>query len=384
MSGASPGAARRRRPISPRSPLQGRQLWRVGDWGGASEHIGQRWETLGALALQTIVGQPRTGPDGSAYLPRRALVLATEAALAAAVQATGKPHPDAILLGEMDGQTVMEPVDFKWTLETANPKQVGREVLAALLDDPPPLLETRLAEGLADLSSRDGPPAYHDGIFLAPDHAANRAFLAPSGPLDPAWAVLSPVDPLEFFEPLPSWEMARALANLDHARIDSLEAAERYYRLGAGVLGGIRRLRSGIFGHQTTEVDGPAELARLRRARRLIAIGELIAYLDRALAAQRDTLDRLGEVERAAYPFSLFRQDLAARGLATAAGRDRRWGHLYGGVMKALAERYRAEGRRLVAEGRSDSEAVVQLDASRARWTAVARRLLEERVPSST
>src|SRR3954447_22501153 len=79
-----------RRPISPRSPLEGRQLWRIGDWGGASEQIGRRWEQLGVASIDALLGQERVGPDGVAYVPVRSLVLVTDPVLAAQVQAHGK------------------------------------------------------------------------------------------------------------------------------------------------------------------------------------------------------------------------------------------------------------------------------------------------------
>ena len=84
----------------------------------------------------------------------------------------------------------------------------------------------------------------HDGIFLAPDHAANRAILAPAGSLDPAWAALCPIDAAEFFTDLPGWDVALALARADGIRFADVESSERYYRLGAGVLGALRRLQS--------------------------------------------------------------------------------------------------------------------------------------------
>src|SRR6185295_15051339 len=113
--GARGGAGRPpgRRAISPRSPLEGRQLWRIGDWGGASEQIGRQWETIGARCLHVLVGVERPGPDGGVYLPTRALVLQEEPELAAAVQANGKSHADAILIGVQAGRSVLEPVDFK-------------------------------------------------------------------------------------------------------------------------------------------------------------------------------------------------------------------------------------------------------------------------------
>src|SRR3954447_6154435 len=143
---AAPGSRRPivRRPISPRSPLEGRQLWRIGDWGGASEQIGKQWEALGARALLTLLDTSRPGPDGEMYTPREAVIISATPDLAAQVQANGKSHADAILVGTLNGEVVLEPVDFKWTLETADTKQVSTPVLMALLDEPPPLLENAI------------------------------------------------------------------------------------------------------------------------------------------------------------------------------------------------------------------------------------------------
>jgi hypothetical protein len=378
-----PGATNKkppRRPISPHSPLVGRQLWRIGDWGGASEQIGRRWEELGSRFLVAMLGVPRPGPDGEAYVPERVLILGAEPELAAQVHSAGKPNADAILFGTLNGRAVLEPVDFKWTLETANPKQVGAEVLEALLTGPPPLLATRLDERLSDLPGRDE-PMYQDGFFLAPSHADNRAHLAPNGPLDPTWAQLCEVDAAEFFEPLPGWDVARALARWEGALLRSVEANERFYRLGAGVLGAIRRLRAGLFGEPPTELDGPVEVQRLRQERRFSTIGEMVAYLDRALIARAELVERLRDVERASYPFGMFRQELAARGLPTGGpGAERHWGRLYGSVIKQLGEHLRSEGRSLVSVGRTDAQALAELDASRSRWTTIARRILSDQL----
>ena len=377
-----------RRPISPRSPLEGRQLWRIGDWGGASEQIGRQWETLGARCLQALIGVERPGPDGGVYLPKRALVLQAEPELAAQVQANGKSHADAILIGIQDGRSVLEPVDFKWTLETANPRQVGAEVLGELLTEPPPLLATRLGEALADLPAPEE-PIYHDGIFLAPDHAENRAQLAPAGSLDQAWAFLCPIDAAEFFPPLPGWDVALALARSDGAFLGTVESSERYYRLGAGVLGALRRLQSSVFDEALPSVDGPSLMAQTRRERRLTTIGEVVAYFDRALNARAEVVDRLREVERGAYPYGRFREDLTARGHSTGpaggsggSSSDRRWSRLYGSIMKELAGEIRAEGRQLRTRGANDVTVLAELDGQRARWLARGRALLDQRLAS--
>ena len=354
-------------------------MWRIGDWGGASEQIGRQWETLGARCLHALVGIERPGPDGQVYLPKRALVLQEEPELAAAVQANGKSHADAILIGVQAGRSVLEPVDFKWTLETANPRQVGAEVLGELLTEPPALLATRLSEALADLPSPEE-PVYHDGIFLAPDHAENRAQLAPIGPLDPAWAALCAIDAAEFFPPLPGWDVALAMARSDGAFLGTVESSERYYRLGAGVLGALRRLQSSVFDEALPTVDGPSLLAQTRRERRLTTTGEVIAYFDRALTARSEVVDRLREVERGAYQYGRFREDLTARGLTAASNNDRRWSRIYGSIMKELAVEIRAEGRRLRGRGTVDAAILAELEEQRARWLARGRALLDQRL----
>jgi len=376
-----PGRPPGRRPISPRSPLEGRQLWRVGDWGGASEQIGRQWERIGARCLEGLIGVERLGPDGGVYLPKRALVLAVDPDLAAQVQAHGKSHADAILIGVQEDRSILEPVDFKWTLETANPRQVGAEVLGELLLEAPPLLATRLAEALADLPAPEA-PVYQDGIFLAPDHAENRAQLAPQGPLDPDWAVLCPIDAADFFPPLPGWEVALTLARSDGAYLGTVEASERYYRLGAGVLGALRRMQASVFDDSLPAVDGPALLAQTRRERRLNTTGEVIAYFDRALAARSEVVDRLREIERAAYPYGRYREDLTARGLTAAGNNDRRWSRLYGSVMKELATEIRTEGRRLRDTGAAEAAALAELDGQRPKWLARGRTLLDQRLAS--
>ena len=382
-NGPRPPRPPARRPISSRSPLEGRQLWRIGDWGGASEQIGRQWEHLGARCLERLVGVERAGPDGGVYLPKRALVLGAEPELAAQVQANGKSHADAILVGVQDGRSVLEPVDFKWTLETANPRQVGAEVLGLLLDEPPPLLARRLREALADLPMPDA-PVYHDGIFLAPDHADNRAQLGPTGLLDPEWAVLCPIDANEFFPPLPGWEVGLALARSDNVYLRSVELSERYYRLGAGVLGALRRLQSSVFDEALPTVDALTLLAQTRRDRRLLTTGEVIAHFDRALIARSELVDTLREVERGAYPYGRYREDLTARGVPPAANGDKRWSRLFGSIQKELSSELRAEGRRLrtASASTTDASVLAELDGQRARWLARGRALLDQRMPA--
>src|SRR6185312_7670822 len=67
------------------SPLTGRLVWHIGDWGRASEHIGARWEAVaGELARERL--------DASEHL----IVLADTPSLMSEVLASGLPHADAL------------------------------------------------------------------------------------------------------------------------------------------------------------------------------------------------------------------------------------------------------------------------------------------------
>jgi hypothetical protein len=148
------------------------------------------------------------------------------------------------------------------------------------------------------------------------------------------------------------------------------------------VLGALRRLQSSVFDEGLPTVDGPALLAQTRRERRLTTTGEVIAYFDRALTARSEVVERLREVERGAYPYGRFREDLTARGLTAATNNDRRWSRVYGSVMKELAGEIRAEGRQLRAGGSNDATVLATLDGQRARWLARGRALLDQRLTS--
>jgi hypothetical protein len=331
-----------------------------------------------------VLGVPRPGPDGETYTPREAVIISAVPDLAAQVQAHGKSHADAILVGTLNGDVILEPVDFKWTLETADSKQVSTPVLQGLLlDPPPPLLSSALAAAVANVThSQSTEPRLHDGIFLAPDTLANRAHLAPAGPMDPVWAALVPVDWSEFFPPLVGWDVGQELARIERTSIRTLEQAERFYRLGAGVRGGLRKMAAGVFGAEPEDFDDLTALAALQRDRKLRTAAEIVAHLDRALTGRSELLQALRSAERAAYPFGRFASDLKAMGVDTKS-EDRRWRVLYGAVMKQLGAQMRSEGHKLVRSGSTEQEALAALDERGAEWLTLARQLLRTSVAAS-
>src|SRR5439155_18643707 len=258
----------------------------------------------------------------------------------------------------------------KWSLEVAQPGQIQADTLQALLEADIPAvrraLEAKFDPEAWSIETGEGeiPPLERltllDGLFVAPDHAANHAFLASGAnrrrehPLQPRQVVFEAVAGPDFFATFPGWEVGVALAGQEGARrvLDTLEGAERFYRLGAGVQGALIAARRSIFDPEPPKVDALAELASLRRARRLGTTEQLVAFLDRSMTARLELVKALRGIGRSAFPFGAFRESLRRAGVAPPAKSasdqdDRRWSRLYGLVQRELSARLAAEGRKL-------------------------------------
>jgi hypothetical protein len=361
--------------------LIGREVWRIGDWGGASMHIGRRWEELGAATLERLVDQPSSNQVG--FQPWAAVSFVLEPEVERAVQSVGLTNPDGLLVGAQADQLALQPVDFKWSLEVARVNQISAESLQALLAAEVPAIRQAIESklnGHRSPFSLDGQLAaleqltLLDGLFVAPDHAANRAFLESQAnlrqevPLPGSRIVFAQVEGAEFFSPLPGWEVGVTLAAQEGARraLDRLEGAEHYYRLGAGVLGALRARRWSIFEPTAPPLEVLPELARLRRDQRLRTIEQLVDHLERVMMARSALLKALSQLGRQVYPFAAFRQTLKSAGIVLpdreeAKEATRRWNPLYGKVQRELVARLREDGRSLVAAGQTDPETLATL-----------------------
>jgi hypothetical protein len=363
------GSRRRRRglygpppKLTRSSPLTGRLVWHIGDWGRASEHIGARWEAVaGELARERLTPEDHL------------VVLATTGNLMSEVLGSGLPHADALRAWRQESTLALEPLDFKWSLETASARQVSAETLTRLLAAELPTLAAALEPIRESLGLEPGAElAPCDGRFVAPVHPANHAALLAEPELP---TLLLPVDPRSFFEPLPGWSAARALARLESSNLDrltSIEAIERYYRLGAGVEGALSRLETGLFETEPAHVDAEALIAELRRSGKYHTLNELLLYLQRELEQRKSLDERLAQLPRTAYPFGRLRGDLHKLGVSRSVLDSRgALGRAYSEVQREMLVAIRAAGSEMVASGTSPVQALEQLTTLSQRWSGI-------------
>ena len=363
------GARQRRRGLygpPPRltrtSPLTGRLVWHIGDWGRASEHIGARWEHVaGDLARERLAADDHL------------LVLADTPSLMAEVIASGLPHADALRASPIDNHLRLEPLDFKWSLETASARQVSSATLERLLAAELGSLSAALVDARARLGLEESAEVEpRDGRFVAPVHPANHAALLAEPELP---TLLLPVEAHAFFAPLPGWDAARALARLESADVDrlsSIEAIERYYRLGAGVEGALSRLQTGLFETEPRRVDAAELIGELRRTGKARSLNDLLLHLQHELEIRKALEERLAQLPRNAYPFGRLRADLHRLGVPRSVLDSRgALGRAYSEVTRDMLVAVREAGGALVASGTSPAAALDQLAATPQRWSAI-------------
>lgn len=345
------------------------RLRMVGDWGQASRYIGARWEELGlGLIARGVEGQNTLG----------VLAVCNDPDLQGLLAATGSKNPDVILLLDAAGEVILQPADFKWSLDVASYRQISAPVLDGLLEQVP-----RLAEALRSLLPPEAsalPWKTRDGIFISPKTYLNQQFLrSPENarqeyPIEPHEVLFMTVRSFDFYEPLPGWETARELARSDGSDrgLGQIDTADRYYHLGAGVAGALVALEQSIFDDEAP-VDPSEEVARLRAFRQTLTPPSMAMIVDRLgvrMRQRRDLTRQLRELTRAAFRFENFVAGLAAAGLATAddpsAALWRQFGEPYHALIDSEEAAIREAGRELVANGASDLEALERLEQRRA------------------
>jgi hypothetical protein len=221
------------------SALFDREVMMLADRGGASNLIGDRWADLAASHAATWVGGERV-LNGTAEHPLRVARverLDDNPRIAAAASRRGLQNPDLFLIGERDGQEIIQAADAKFSVETARAKQVSPDVVRGLLD---------LAEELPELFP--GLPPGLDiepGVFLSPDYPLTHLMLRRRHGIvrttvRPHEVILVPVAPDRFWDGVEGASIMPPLAGVDDLPVrpeTNLLAGVYYFRLARAAVG---------------------------------------------------------------------------------------------------------------------------------------------------
>jgi hypothetical protein len=370
--------------------FEGRRLWEIGSWGNASDHIGQRWESLGYSALNDRL---RSANADVVVDPGAVLIcLVDDEQVQRRIQGLGLTNPDA-LLAEPAGSIVrLRPVDFKWSVETATYRQISAAALRALLEH----FDSPLRSFVAASLGREGDSLEveaGDGFFFSPDSRPNRAFLDSEQnrrqeyPLEADDVVFETVLGRTFFGGLPWWPQAEFLATLDRAtaNLDDVDRADRYYRFGSGLGGALVKMRTPIFAVAPAAIDVFAESADLLARRQFRTSEEIIQHLRGLMADRDERVRRLKELTRSPYGYGEMMSDLASVGVAVP---DRADGpsakavrEHWGAVHKLIGAEHRGAiqkaGMALLAEGQSEAGALDILFLRRDEFVEASRRFAQ-------
>ncbi len=379
-------------------PATSRELRRermAGNWGGASEHIGRQWEEMGLRMLQNRLDVQLPWPV-KGYIPRQLVALAGDEALQLALSRSGLPSPDVVVMLEgSGGRPTLQALDFKWNLEFASYGQICSEALTALLQRAVAPLDALLQQTLG-LDPRDLPVL--DGLLAAPDLPVNRWFLTSDRnlrqeyPIESREVIFETVSPMEFFGPLPGWGLATLLAQTDRSttRLQTLEGAEHYYRVGTGLLGAVTQLQVSIFVRHPAPVDAKTAFDWLRsRIRPHASIG-FLQHSEKLMAARSQLLSRLRALSRSPYRFSNLTETLKGLGIVLPEKEDglpsqerERWGEMLRRVATEHKELVYRTGLRLVQSGLTDAETLSRMESDYRRFADRARAHAEKLIAAS-
>src|SRR4051794_21359800 len=112
--------------------LLDRRLMTLGDRGGASGYVGSVWGRVCTDWLVNQIGSPFMW--GEEHIGTISSVLDVDAlpGLASFASSRGLQNPDYLLTVDSDEGVILVGADAKFSVETAKPRQVSAEIIAAL------------------------------------------------------------------------------------------------------------------------------------------------------------------------------------------------------------------------------------------------------------
>ncbi len=379
----------------PPSPRDLRRERLVGNWGGASEQIGRRWEEMGLEALQARLASGAPWPEDG-YRPHGIVELAGDNSMQLALSRSGLPSPDVIMiLKDGNGGKSLQALDFKWNLEYATYSQICAEALTALLQKGVAPLQELLSQSLPE--DPETLPIL-DGLLSSPRLPVNQWFLHSEQnnrqeyPIEAGEVIFEEVKPLDFFGPLPGWDLALLLAQADRsaARLQYLDGAEHYYRLGAGLQGAAAQLQVSIFVRRPPAVTAAEAFDWLKTRLRPASSLGFVQLAEKLMATRGQLLTRLRGLLRSPYRFGDLVEALKARDLQLPEKEEglpprerERWGEILRKVAAEHKELIYRTGLRLVQTGLSDAEALARLEGDSRRFASQARAHAEKLIEAA-
>ena len=215
-----------------------RRIMALADRGQSSGAVGERWAAMCAVAVGGWAGADQSAPGGNdPYRIGQVVRLDDVPAVAATASRRGLQNPDFLVIGQSDGETVVQGLDAKFSAETAKPRQVSAGVVEDLLQ-----LRTVL-EPLTGTLPDD--VLVLDGMFLCPDYPLTRlVFQGQPGMMRPSvrpeQVMLLDAPAWDFFGEIEGGQLRPQFAGIDGLDIDvddSLLASLYYFRLVRAVAG---------------------------------------------------------------------------------------------------------------------------------------------------
>lgn len=256
----------------------------LADRGGSSGLVGRRWADHCAEWSSCLVGETVVPhrDESEPFQVTRVARLDDVPRIATLASRRGMQNPDFILIGVDNGNTVLQAADAKFSVETARPKQVSREMIETLLT---------LGPIVSSLTGDLGPNVtYVSGVFMSPDYTLTHLMLKgrhgiTRATVQPGDVRLIPVEPSTFFAPLPASAAMPVLSAVDALPVsieESLLAGLYYFRLARAAVGAwTDSVKPLLFMNDTVELDEAQLMAETaRRAETASSAFGLILHWD--------------------------------------------------------------------------------------------------------
>lgn len=281
------------------SALFDREVMALADRGGASNLVGDRWADIAAAHAATWAGSERClhGAGQNASRVIRVDRLDATPRIAAMASKRGLQNPDLLLIGERDGQQIVQAADAKFSVETARAKQVSPDVVRGLLE---------LRQHVPGLLEGIGPSVHiEQGFFLCPDYPLTHLMLRRRHGIvrttvRAAEIAFVPVQAGQFWVGVEGATIMEPLAKIDALPTpseESLMAGVYYFRLARAAIGfWIDATKPLLVFNDAVGVDEEAvRVEAERRARSAHSAIELIRRWDtdvEAIRRQRAAVDQ--------------------------------------------------------------------------------------------